>query len=165
MTVRRVRQMLKPAAFASLAVPALIGITNAGAIWVQSFDAASIKPASPSAARAGRLGAHVTITPGSLAASNATLKELVADAYTLEDYQVTGGPAWVSSTRFDLQAKPASQSSRAEQLAMLQKLLADRFQLGVHRGTREMAVYAINTTKDGPKPHPPNRLTVQNGRR
>lgn len=71
------------------------------------FEVASIKLANPSAPRPGRMGASINTSPGLLSAGNATLKELIEGAYALENYQVTGGPGWIDSARFDVQAKPA----------------------------------------------------------
>jgi uncharacterized protein (TIGR03435 family) len=91
------------------------------------FEVASIKLASPSAPRPGRLTrmeAIIETSPGLLSARNATLKELIEGAYSLENYQVTGGPEWMDSARFEVQGKPAGAASRQQLLLMLWPLLA-----------------------------------------
>jgi uncharacterized protein (TIGR03435 family) len=113
------------------------------------------------------MGAHIYTSPGLLSTRSATLKDLIEAAYSLENYQVTRGPEWIDTARFDVQAKPSAAASREQLLSMLRPLLADRFKLSFHRETREMAVYALVVGKGGPKfkrsqPGPPapavNRL-------
>ena len=64
---------------------------------------------------------------------------------------MTGGSGWIDSTRFDVQAKPASAATREQLLLMLRPLLADRFKLAFHRETKELPVYALVVAKGGPK--------------
>ena len=113
-----------------------------------SFDAASIKPARTDSA--GRSLAH---DPGGrLTTSNATLKMLIMLAYRVMPHQVAGGPGWVESDGFDIDAKAARPDpSGAHFRQMLQSLLAERFQLRVHRETRELPVYLLVVAKNGPK--------------
>ncbi len=118
------------------------------------FDVASIKPASPSAPAPGRLTrleAIIETRPGLLTARSATLKELIEGAYSLERYQVAGGPEWIESARFEVQGKAGGADGRPQLLLMLRPLLADRFKLAFHRETKEMAVYALTVEKGGPK--------------
>ena len=116
------------------------------------FEVASIKPASPSAPQPGRLTrieAIIGTSPGLLTARSATLKELIEGAYSLENYQVMGGPEWVDSMRFEVQGKAAGTAGRQQLLLMLQPLLADRFTLRFHREIKQMAVYALTVAKGG----------------
>jgi uncharacterized protein (TIGR03435 family) len=121
---------------------------------VPQFEVASIKPASASAPPRGRLTrmeALIGTTPGLLTARNVTLKELIEGAYSLDNYQVIGGPEWVGSVRFEVQGKPSAAANRQQLLLMLRPFLAARFNLAFHRETKEMAVYALEVTKGGPK--------------
>jgi uncharacterized protein (TIGR03435 family) len=114
------------------------------------FEVASIKPASPSAPQHGRLTrmeALIETGPGLITARNATLKELVEGAYSLEKYQVIGGPEWVDSVRFEVQGKAAGAASRQQLLLMLRPLLAERFRLAFHSDTKELMVYALVVAK------------------
>jgi uncharacterized protein (TIGR03435 family) len=90
---------------------------------------------------------------GCITARNAKLTELIKGAYAVEDYQVSGGPAWIDSARFDVEAKSSDRANRDQLLLMLRTLLADRFKLAVHRETKELAVYALVVAKGGPKFH------------
>jgi uncharacterized protein (TIGR03435 family) len=93
---------------------------------------------------------------------NLALRDLIQFAYGLPDSQILGGPAWLGSDLFDIDAKsdpvvdaelhamPTEQARRQKQL-MVQALLADRFELKIHQETRQLPVYALVVTKDGPK--------------
>jgi uncharacterized protein (TIGR03435 family) len=116
-----------------------------------AFEAASIKPNS-SSSLVRRFG-----VPGDrFVATNETLWQLIAVAYgapgllpqPLANYHISGGPKWIDSDRFDVEAKAAGnvvrgiEGTRRKQL-MLQTLLADRFKLAVHHEIRDMPVYAL----------------------
>jgi bla regulator protein blaR1 len=108
------------------------------------FDVASIKPSNPDA----RL--FLLPSPGGrLTGSGMTLKMLVQFAYQIQDFQVSGGPSWVNSKRYDINATGGG-GSRDWNLR-LQALLADRFKLSVHHDTKEMQIYAMKVAKGGPK--------------
>jgi uncharacterized protein (TIGR03435 family) len=120
----------------------------------QAFEVASIKPADPSAGGSSSWNTH----PGRLVASNQTLKSYVVIAYDLKERQVSGGPKWVDSERFDIVAKmpdadkpPHGQEIDVQIRAALQALLADRFKLQVHREARTATGYALVVSKRGPK--------------
>jgi uncharacterized protein (TIGR03435 family) len=56
----------------------------------------------------------------------------------VEDYQVTGGPGWIDSDRYDIKAKAENAGAgKPEMTVMLQSLLADRFKLKVRREMRD----------------------------
>jgi uncharacterized protein (TIGR03435 family) len=112
----------------------------------QEFEAVSVK-AAPATAR----GYGVQPGPGGLRLSNCTLKQIVAEAYHVYDFQVTGGPKWIDSDRFDINARtPGDAHATSEALrAMLRSMLEDRFQLGAHVEDREMSVFAIQQGKAG----------------
>lgn len=120
-----------------------------------AFEVASIKLADAFAARPGRLGSvNVTMTPGRLIAPNASLKDLVRNAYSLDDYQVFGGPTWISAARFTIEAKAAGNAGRDQLLLMLQTLLAERFKLAAHHESRVLAIHALVLDQNGPKFRP-----------
>ena len=101
-----------------------------------SFDVASIKPNSSNDGRVQILG-----RPGQFAANNVTVQLLVQQAFRIQNFQIVGAPAWLSTDRFDVNAKiPADGGQQNE---MLQSLLIDRMRLKFHRETREMPVYAL----------------------
>jgi uncharacterized protein (TIGR03435 family) len=117
-----------------------------------AFDAASIKPSgSGGGGRMGGGGGIVQITPGRVLARNVTARRLVLAAYRLTPYQLSGGPAWLDSDRFELEAKAETASNEKQLRLMLQTLLGQRLKLVVHRETEEMRVYALVVGKNGPK--------------
>ena len=109
-----------------------------------------MKPANQGRDGLGPLrGGPGTSSPGQLA-GEASLKTLLMRAYELKDYQI-GGPAWMESERYEIAAKIPEGATRREVARMLQSLLTQRFRLTVHRETRELAMYALEAAKSGPK--------------
>jgi uncharacterized protein (TIGR03435 family) len=95
---------------------------------------------------------------GNLTATGVTLKMLLMRAYGVQSFQVSGGPDWINSARWDIRAKTEGVDGRLprdEFGRMLRALMEDRFQLKVHHETREMPVYALLVAKTGSKltPH------------
>jgi uncharacterized protein (TIGR03435 family) len=109
------------------------------------FEVASIKPAAPD-----QRGVYVRNTPGGrLNIANMTLKDMITFAWRIQPFQITGGPPWLDSTRFDISAKPEQPPKEGETPLMLRALLQDRFQLTLHEETRELPVYALVVRKEG----------------
>ena len=121
-----------------------------------AFEVASIKPSD------GHLGIDMKTFPGRLSATAASLSQLIQAAYTAE--RLTGGPAWMDSDRFDIEAKTSEDLSGEtdrviamgrpaprRMMLMLQTLLAERFNVKVHRETRQGNVFALVVAKGGPK--------------
>ena len=95
-----------------------------------------------------------TLPGGRFTAENVTLRQLIRNAYMLQDAQVSGGPKWIDDDRFDIVAKAGGddlgdpflatqrgQPSRGQ--LMLRALLADRFMLLYHNEAREMSTYSL----------------------
>jgi uncharacterized protein (TIGR03435 family) len=76
---------------------------------------------------------------------------IITEAYGLKGFELVGQPAWLSSERFDFEAKPATPVPRDECLLMVRQLLAERFKLAVHREVRQLPVYRLVVAKNGPK--------------
>lgn len=111
-----------------------------------SFEAASIRPASPDATDFG-----VDIDPGLLRVEAQPLRAIVRVAYGVNESQVVGGPKWADSDRFDITGRANGPAGNRELFAMLQNLLADRFKLTIHRETRTAQGYALVVAKGGVK--------------
>ncbi len=119
----------------------------------QSFEVASIKPSAPQPTMFFRTGTGM-MPGGRYTASGITVKMLIQMAYDLRDYQISGGPSWISTDRFDIVAKAETPNvSREQGRILLQSLLAERFNLKIRRETNELAIYALVVGKDGPKLH------------
>ena len=118
-------------------------------LLAQTFEVASIKPAAPDA-----LGSRSRFTPGGrFTAVNITLKEMIATMWRVPEFQISGGPAWLGLTRYDISAKPENNPKDDEILPMIQSLLTDRFQLRFHRETKELACFVMVAAKGGLKFH------------
>lgn len=141
-------------------------------LWSQTpkapltFDVASIKPSAP-----GTPGVMIQMQPGGGARmTNVSLRMLIAQAFDVRDFQISGGPGWMGSDRFDITAKTAGSADASseppdprkltddqrktlqEQMReRLQGLLKDRFGLVSHRETRDAPVYALLVGKNGSK--------------
>ena len=113
-----------------------------------AFEVATIKPSDP--ARPGKL---FTVRGQEVITINTTLSDLITMAFDLHRQQITGGPAWFESDKFDITGKPEvpGQPNVTQLKIMLQKLLADRFQLKFHNEKKELSVYAITIAKTGSK--------------
>ena len=113
------------------------------------FEVASIKPAG-----AGAIGLF-TYPGGRIVANSLTLEMLIEEAFDIRPFQLTGGPGWIRNDRYTVEARPPASSELTsakpsqpdspndEQRGMLRTLLADRFQLKVHRETKEGPVYLL----------------------
>lgn len=123
-------------------------VLMAGASFGQTaapaFDAASIKP---STAEPGSSGISSDI--GRITGRNVTLKHCIRSAYGIPEAQIFGGPKWVDDDRYDIDAKAPGRAGDHEMMAMLQTLLAERFQLVLHRETRPLPGYALVVGKKG----------------
>ena len=113
----------------------------------QSFEVVSIRP-NNSGSRASRTSSG---PDGSLKATNTNLRELIRLSYDLFDYQLVGGPDWINTARFDVEAKAEAGLAEPDVLAMTRSLLEDRVHLKVHRETRELPIFLLTPSKDGPK--------------
>jgi uncharacterized protein (TIGR03435 family) len=113
-----------------------------------AFEVASVKPAGPSPA--GRTAAFVRNLPGRIEYPSVTLKTVLARAYGMKATQING-PAWIDSEHYEIIAKLPAGAAEEQIPAMLQTLLAERFQLAVHKETKEETVYALVVGKNGPK--------------
>jgi uncharacterized protein (TIGR03435 family) len=121
----------------------------------QTFEVATVKSADPNAPGTmlnWRDAGHAH----SFVAENFSLRQLIAAAYGIRDHQLTGGPGWIGSERFDVVGKPENPVAPGPEgmkalHSMLQALLADRFHLTIHRETKEMPVYFLAVAKGGAK--------------
>jgi len=114
-----------------------------------AFEAATIKP---SVDRPGHSGSHSRT--GMIVLTGQTLKGLICNAYQVRDFQVTGGPKWIDGDRFDVNAKAEGAAEGPQLRAMLQTLLADRFQLVFHHEQKIAPAYALVLGKSGLKIKP-----------
>jgi uncharacterized protein (TIGR03435 family) len=92
-------------------------------------------------------------TPDGFRGRNLRLFELIMNAWHLNRDQIIGGPNWLETVGWDLEARFPAGASLAQVPQMMQSMLADRFKLAVHRETRILPVYALTVVKSGVKFH------------
>ena len=121
-----------------------------------TFEAASVK-----ANRSGSPQGREQVSPGGrFTSTNLSLEVLIRFAYErsprsrgLEPFEVAGGPSWIRSYRFDVNATAGREVSLTELRSMIQSLLIDRFKLKAHYETRQGPVYRMTLSqRDTPGP-------------
>jgi uncharacterized protein (TIGR03435 family) len=118
-----------------------------------AFEVASVKSAVP-----GTTGGRIQFLPGGrFTATNVPLNYLIQQLYQVRDFQIVGAPNWMAiiadgyNARYEIQAKGDESATEAQLREMVKALLSERFQLKVHKETRELPVYALIPTKSGAK--------------
>jgi uncharacterized protein (TIGR03435 family) len=112
------------------------------------FDVASIKPSFSDGIM------NLRPLPGRLVA-DATLQILMQHAYGVQTFQVVGGPGWLSTDRYEIDARADAAVRRNQLSLMLQSLLEDRFRLRTHREIKELPVFALVSDRGGFRLPPP----------
>jgi uncharacterized protein (TIGR03435 family) len=138
----RMKAALKPVFF--LAISVVLGAQTPA-----HFEVASVH-----LNRSGSLNTRINLMDGGrLSITNASLKTLIRNAYGLQAFQFDGGPGWLDTDMYDIEAKTGrpEKISDAELPALLQSLLADRFHLKAHWESREATVYVLLIDKGGLK--------------
>jgi len=149
---------------------AALCVLTASGLYAQStplkFEVASIKPAAPDSQ-----GTFIQFQPpNGLRVTNMPVRFLIRFAYDVQDFQISAGPGWIKSDRYDIQAKAENaadsqtvpddprkltddqRKTMNEQMReRMRTLLSDRFQLQIHKETKEAPVYALVVAKGGPK--------------
>jgi uncharacterized protein (TIGR03435 family) len=99
----------------------------------------------------GDLRVNISTSPGGrFTARNVPLRVLIRRAYELQEFQLEGGPKWLDGDRFDVVAQGEASATPQQRRLMLQALLADRFNLELHREMRNVPLYAlVMSRRDG----------------
>jgi uncharacterized protein (TIGR03435 family) len=129
-----------------LLIAAFVGVARA-----DSFDVASIRPAA--IAKSGLEGGNrsrIEYTPTSVTMRNVDVEACVEWAYDLPSYRISG-PDSLRGDRYDILARSSEPVTVDRLRAMLQDLLARRFQITLHSETRMLPVYELVAAKGGPK--------------
>jgi uncharacterized protein (TIGR03435 family) len=131
-----------------ITLPAIFVLSFATSARSQSFEVASIKPnTSENGLSSTRPG------PTELYLENTSLRKCIALAYNVSEDRdsAISAPDWLNFERYDIAAKYPAGTSLDQVRVMLQNLLADRFNLKLHRESKEVPIYALITAKNGPK--------------
>jgi len=151
----------------AVATPATFGATPAqgngpeSSAPVPQLEVATIKPSDPAKQHLGLYWRQ----PDGFKLEGTTLRGMIVNAYGVQGAVkglLQGGPPWMGSDAFDLVVKvdPATterwsklpqQPVDEERRAVMRALLADRFQLKLHRETRELPALVLIVAKGGSK--------------
>jgi uncharacterized protein (TIGR03435 family) len=143
---------MKTRVMVSAAVATIIGSWQlAGSLSAgqQSFEVASIR-----LNQSGSRRSNFVVTPGRLTATNVSVYQMIAMSYSegapLPAGAITGGSSWVRTDHYDIVAKAEGEPSPDQVREMVRALLADRFQLRMHRESKERPIYVLTLArKDG----------------
>lgn len=120
-----------------------------------AFEVASIKPnptgtvVLPDGRAAG--GSNIASYNGRFTAQNVGVRTLVYLSYGVQEFQVSGGPRWILSERFDVDAKADTAVDEGTLLLMMRSLLAERFGLVLRREMRELPAHVLVVANKGPR--------------
>jgi bla regulator protein blaR1 len=109
-----------------------------------SFEVASIKQSKTTGRGVFRAGRGLQAS-GRYVATNLTVKALIQNAYDLQNAQLIGGPDWLETDGYDIEAKAPDDAPRTgtQLQLMMRSLLVERFKLAMHKETRPMSVFAL----------------------
>ena len=148
-------------AAASLLMAAVALEFLASAQVASKFEVASVKPAPKGLERSSMDGGPLPAgpfnlsghDPGRITWTNVRLMRMMQVAYDFPSDQISG-PGWLDTEGYYIVATFPPSTSSADFRGMVQNLLADRFQLAVHRETKQVSAYALEVTKNGLKIKP-----------
>ena len=115
-----------------------------------AFEVASVKENT-----SGGFGAGIDYPAGGrLTAENMSPKMLIASAFRIQPFQISGGPSWFESAKYDIEGKSESIATPDQLREMLRTLLVQRFHLQSHEESKQMTVYTLSVAKGGIKMTP-----------
>ena len=165
------KALLTLAGVVAFVTPVAVGALNpppqtrevAAPATLPAFDVVSVRP-NITAGPGGRGGGSTR--PQQFAVQNATLKTILRRAFgapgqlgpgtmmDLLEQQVAGGPEWVATDKFDITASTTTATEPERMRLMVQRMLAERFQLKAHWEKREMPVYVMTMARPDGRPGP-----------
>ena len=140
-----------------MAILAALAAAAFGQAAAPRFEVASVKANAQDGADVQGLGTVRFLNGGRLNAEKAQLRYIILNAYGVKSFQLLGGPGWIESAHYDIDAKASDQANPGDLRRMLLTLLEERFQLQAHRETRQLPVYELSAAKSGLKLPPPKQ--------
>jgi uncharacterized protein (TIGR03435 family) len=159
---------------AAIALPIILGLAkpahsqsqssseNMGAktfAFTRGYQQVSVTPGESGN---GVIQTRILFHPDSFMAKNQTLQELIKLAYGVQASQISGGPDWLATALFNVDAKLdestvaelkklSPEQQKMERDLMFQNLLADQFKVALHRESRLLPAQVLVIAKSGPK--------------
>jgi len=177
-TVAGVLAVAAPLAFGVLnAAPGRARLQDPAALPAATFENVSVTPSKPAASGPNRSRLMFSLDDGGFAAKGVSLATLIRLAYHVQDSQLSGGPDWLNSERFDIEAKMSNSTRIPSPTAppgpegdqrALQSLLSNYFKLSVHSEAKNVPVYELLLDGDSSKlqesAQPGSRRSMRLGR-
>jgi uncharacterized protein (TIGR03435 family) len=149
----------RSASRSAIALTAAIGLASATFILGQSpadtkdkaalaFDVTSVKPSQPGSPG---IGIQPMSSGQGYRVGGVPVRLMIKLMYKITDSQIVGGPKWMDTDQWDIEAKAAHASTLDQLHEMFQSMLADRFQLKFHKEKREIPAYVLSVDKSGSK--------------
>jgi len=141
------RVVLYAAMVAAIAIPVGIGIITSPRLVAQivppaadspTFEIASVKPTAGGGGRIGMGG-----SPGRVNMTGMNVSRLITQTYEIHDSQIIGGPDWLGTQGYDINATLTGTPSPDQRRMMMKALLRDRFKLTFHSEKRDLPLYAL----------------------
>jgi bla regulator protein blaR1 len=180
--------LITASAVLAIAIPIAFGVfdatpsraqTSDDSATTQAFQSFSIKPSPepnplPTYAGSAKHMTKMMVGPAGFIAANVTMATLIEEAYGIEANQLAGGPDWLNSDRFDVQANldksqtpnfgPHPEKDHSVIRQLLQAALMQHTQLAVHTETKDLPTYALVVAEGGSKLQPaPNSDNSEGG--
>ena len=111
------------------------------------FEVASIKRWSPPTTPVTGIRASAAPVGSGVFNRSTTVARLIAEAYEVQEFQLSGAEEWVRTERYDVAARAGREVSQAELREMVKALLADRFKLQVRTESREMPILELRVAR------------------
>jgi len=145
--------MNRPLAVLGVAICSAVAALGQPSAKALRFEVASVKPSPETVSGGGWVRVGASGDAGRVSYTRVTLNNLLMTAYKVKRYQISG-PDWMDRERYDVAAKLPEGSSKDQAPLMLQALLAERFQVALHREQKDLPAYALAPAKGGFKLKP-----------
>jgi uncharacterized protein (TIGR03435 family) len=124
---------------------AILAILLTGLLLAQSpqFEVASVRPFAPGP---GQVAAGLHFDGAQVRGVGLSLRDYLATAYRFKATLISG-PDWTATERYDIQATLPDGGTKAQVPEMLQALLADRFEVKLHKEKKEFSIFALVLAK------------------
>lgn len=131
----------------TIGVLCVLTLTGAAQQRQPRFEVASIKLWQPPTTRATSVASVAAPSGSGVFNRSTTVAQLIAEAYEVHDFQLSGGEDWVRTERYDVAARAGRDVSMAELGEMVKALLADRFKLRVRTETRDVPILELRLAR------------------